>query len=766
VSGVKKRAGSKFVSKIVPLVNTYYSSIERDNQEKYIIGIAPTGIKVWDLQGVEKTVSAPLGYSYLAGISGYKTLTLSDTTFIVNPDITVSMDPVLTPIGQTTGLISLRAIDYNLIYNISIEGVGASAVSFTAPSSGVLNIENAAVSLAAQLNSATNIDATSLGGVIKYTITNNAPYILKVWTSRGSDFITGIPGTVENFGDLPAVGFDGVTVKVNQNPTTDDDDFYVKFIGSGVGTWQESVKLGIKYRLDPTTMPHTLTRNNDGTFTFSPFVWSNRSVGDELSNIEPSFVGQKISNILFERNRLGFLSDVNIIMSESGAINNFWRSTVSTIIDSDPIDLSVPSRQVDTLRTSIGVKDGILLFSDSAQFLLSAGDSDILSPETAAIISVSDYTSNTAVEPVRIGESIFFSTRKDQSSGIREYLYSSGSDITATTDITEQVPELLPITVTDLTGSSTENILFCIGRTLSNIYVYQYLQSNQQKVVSAWSKWSFNASIILFAKVVDDFLYVVLSRVGGIYIERIPLNSSRRLPPLSDEVCLDEAGSTVGLSRAFSAGKTTFVFSRVFSKTPTLVSLVQRAQDNIFVGDKLTPFSIVSTATTTTVVMTGDWTNSQFYIGSTYLFSHEFSTVHLQIGEGEVDIEGRYQIRNMTITLDSTGECEFKVIYGDPSFDLSTVFVSDITDWALVTDMSSLSFTGSSSIQTHSYLLSRMFPDRDLTGRYTLVNHSARVPIMCQNTKYRLLVLSESYTPVTLVKAQIEAMYHKRSRLV
>jgi hypothetical protein len=421
---------------------------------------------------------------------------------------------------------------------------------------------------------------------------------------------------------------------------------------------------------------------------------------------------------------------------------------------------------VDVLRTSIGVKDGILLFSESGQFLLSAGDSDILSPETAAITSISDYTSNTGVDPVRVGENIFFVTRKDSSSGVREYFYSSGSDITDSSDITAQVSSLLPIALTDLSGSSTENILFCAGRTLDTLFVYQYLSNGQERVVSAWTKWSFNSSAILFSEVFNDYLYVVLQRGTKITIEKVALSTNRRYKSLSDEICLDESGSSVGLGRVFSSGRTTFVFPRLFTKTPILFADTTRPQDDISIGDKITPFSITTSTTSTTVVLNGDWSSSQFGIGASYLFSHEFSSPHLQVGEGEVDVEGRLQVRNYTIQVNNTGECEFKVIYAEPGILPTTVFVNDVLNWSQITDMATLSTGAAVQLPSYSYFVSRTFPDKNISKKYTLLSHPIRVPVMCQNTKYRLLVLSESYTPVTLVKAQIEAMYHKRSRLV
>lgn len=765
VSGVKKRTGTTNIAKLTLNSGSFYYSIERDNLERYILSASPAGIKVWGSDGVERTVSAPSGYSYLAGTSEYKTLTVSDTTFITNPEKVVSMNSAPVPDTTKTGLIFIRAVDYGVAYTVDLGGVVA---NYTAPTSGSIGVDSVASSLSSTLNANANIDAVFLGGVIKYTVLNGAPSALKTITSRGTDYITGIPGEIENFGDLPAVGFSGVVVKVNQNPTTDADDFYVKFSADGAGSWEETVKPGLASTINPATMPHTLTRNSNGSFTFQPYTWVPRLVGDEISNPNPSFIGQRISNLFFDRNRIGFLSDVNVIMTESQGLNNFWRTTVSTIVDSDPIDLSVSGTKVDVLKTSVNVKDGVLIFSESSQFLLNVGDSDVLSPETAYLTLVSDYESNTNVDPARVGDGIFFVTRRASNSGVREYVYTEGSELTESSDITGQVPTLLPNNITDMTGSSTENILLLFSSNTKTLYAYQFLQSEQRRIISSWSKWNYGGADVVYATVLGDYLYLILQRPEGVYLERMSLSPDNRLSPLKSDLCLDNIGSSSGTVRSFNAGtnQTTFTIPRDITGQVTLVSAVSIPTSSINIGGKLTPVSITQSAGVSTVRFSGDLTTLDFYYGVPYLFFYEWSIPYLKLPEGEVDIEGRYQIRNVTVLLENTGDCAFDVIYGADTEKLFNVFIADISDWSLVSDMSNLSLSQTTTDNLFTYDLDRPFPDYSTTTQYNLIDHAMRVPIMSENTGYRLIARSSGYTPVTLVKSQVEALYHKRSRTI
>ena len=80
-------------------------------------------------------------------------------------------------------------------------------------------------------------------------------------------------------------------------------------------------------------MPHALVRQANGTFTLDALNsssafggWSSKEVGDEYSNPNPSFVGQGISNMFFFANRLGFLSEDAVILSQPGDYFNFFQT--------------------------------------------------------------------------------------------------------------------------------------------------------------------------------------------------------------------------------------------------------------------------------------------------------------------------------------------------------------------------------------------------------------------------------------------------------
>ena len=88
-------------------------------------------------------------------------------------------------------------------------------------------------------------------------------------------------------------------------------------------------------------MPHVLIRNANGTFTFKRQTWGNRIAGDATSAKNPPFVGEAIKNLNVFRNRLVMLSDEYACLSAADDYTRFWPETVQTVVDSDPIFISL-----------------------------------------------------------------------------------------------------------------------------------------------------------------------------------------------------------------------------------------------------------------------------------------------------------------------------------------------------------------------------------------------------------------------------------------
>ena len=149
---------------------------------------------------------------------------------------------------------------------------------------------------------------------------------------------------VDNVSQLPEFSFQDHVVKVI-NSDSYDDTYFAKFVAdngtSGVGHWEETRDPSRSPGLDGSTMPHELVNTALNTFTFRQFTWTERKVGDDVTNSHPSFVGNKIQQAFFHNNRLGFLSNDNVSMSQAAKYFNFYHTSAQIVTDADPIDLSL-----------------------------------------------------------------------------------------------------------------------------------------------------------------------------------------------------------------------------------------------------------------------------------------------------------------------------------------------------------------------------------------------------------------------------------------
>jgi hypothetical protein len=422
-------------------------------------------------------------------------------------------------------------------YSLNINGTSYSFTSTTTASS--YQSTNIATQIFNQISGLSGFSVTNLGSDLH--ISSSSDFTISATDGYGSQASQVIKGSTTNFSDLPARAVNGYTVEIAGDPANAFDNYYVKYISDSSvdgGVYQETVIGGTKDSLDVSTMPHVLIRQADGSFRFTPcngstytisgtdyYVpeWGDRLVGDELSAPNPTFVDRTISDVFFHRNRLGFLSDESVIMSRAGEFFSFYPETVTTILDSDPIDVSVSHTKVSILRHAIPFNEDLLLFSDQSQFLLRG--SQILTPSNVDVAPTTDFENSNLCKPVAAGKNVYFIFKKGDFSGLREFFIRPDSDQNDAEDITGAVPKYIPKNVYKMAVATNENILCLLSDEEPNaIYVYQWYVANNQKLQSAWHKWTYGNTTdtkILNADFIETDLYLLVQRTDGTHILKI-----------------------------------------------------------------------------------------------------------------------------------------------------------------------------------------------------------------------------------------------------
>ena len=398
----------------------------------------------------------------------------------------------------------------------------AGSASFTTPTdteSGVLDLSQVVDTLRDRVSAISGFTADSIGNVIKITRDDGRDFNVSTRGGTVNSAMTAIKGSARDVADLPGECFDQFILKVNNTEDSDADDYYVKFTTEapgipGAGSWEETVAPGIETTINSSTMPHALIRQADGTFTLDALNsdsafggWAPREVGDETSNPKPSFVGQTISNMFFFANRLGFLSEDTVVMSQPGDYFNFFSVSALTVSDADPIDITASSTKPAILKAAVGTPKGLILFAETSQFLLATSEI-AFSSSTVKLTEISNYFYKSRVMPLNSGVSVSFISESNTYSKVMEMAVDSVENRPVVADITRVIPEYLPPNFEWGEVMTNNNMIF-YGDNTEEVYVFKFFNNGEERQLAGWAKWEYPAEVHMLASE-DDMSYLVM----------------------------------------------------------------------------------------------------------------------------------------------------------------------------------------------------------------------------------------------------------------
>jgi hypothetical protein len=748
VFGLGKRPPTEHISKLSNATNTNSKIhiINRDSEEQYVVIITNGGIKVYDLEGVEKTVVAP-SLSYLNSTSpilDINCVTVADYTFIVNKEVVVTKSGSLTATRPAEALFYIKNGQYKTTYEIKIDGSTAASYqtldNSNSSNSSSITTDNITTELYNDLVSAFPSGYTIVkDGSIIYFSKNTGTFTASVSDGLGGDGLILVKDKTNSFTDLPYKGYQDFTVEVTGDNGTQYDNYFVKWSGTA---WVETVKGGLDNSLNPTTLPHLLIRTSDGNFRFTKADGSSYTVGANTSTVptynprtcgdsdtapDPSFVGSAIADVFFYRNRLGILSNENVVFSKAGEFFTFYPETVTTVLDDDAIDISVSHNRVSNLKYAVALNEELLLFSDQTQFLLKPEET--LTAKTVSINQATEYEIDPNCQPIPIGQNVYFSFKRGNFAGVKEYFLSADLQTKEALDTTINIPRYMKGQLYALRGSTTENTIFAFGSGERNaIYVYKFYFDNQNKALQrSWSKYTFpTGTVILDGAAIENYFYIVIKRADGTYLEKINLKTNEVDTNLNFPVLLDRKTLVTGVYNS-STNITTWTLPYPDTNAKSIV--LSGDWNSTMRGRNIA----VSSSTSTTVTALGDFSTAPAFIGLNYNMKFKFSTLYL-----------REQKSTGTTATISTGRLQLKkinLIYADTGYFKVTLSPRARTD-------SVFAFTG-------QILGSAAF----ILGQPILESGEFKCPIQCRNTDVEIQIDSDSYLPCNFLSAEWEALY-------
>ena len=539
---------------------------------------------------------------------------------------------------------------------------------------------------------------------------------------------------VDSISDLPKSAPNNFKIKVRGSAEDNEDDYYVKFETNdgdtdfSDGGWVEDVGFGELTTLDQTKLPYKLVNTATNTFTFGACTWATLQAGDSNTNPFPTFTTKTISNLFFYKNRLGFLSEGSVILSEAGEYFNFFRTTVRTLLDSDPIDVNVASTKVTKLKSAVGFQENLVLFGERGQFVLRGGD--LLTPKTVSITPITNYETDTSTTPLELGSYIYFPFTRGSYSGVREFTVNANTDTYDSVEITAHVPQYIPSNIMDVAGSTAENCICVVSQNSStdstiqqSMYVYKYYWEGGQKVLASWSKFTFPFSVIGF-DFVDSELYIVATKNGKTELLKGPMEEKLIDEGVSFNTYLDlresatVSGTSIALSYTPEATDTVQVYTRESGSTK---------------AGALIPCTVAGS----TVTVDASHDGTPVWVGIKYTMSYTFSEQLFRQRANQKRSPSGYQrhfLKGGTLFFDDTAS--FKVEVTPKARDTYTnTFTSNIV--------------GSTTV-----------------GTLPIESGSFSFPIMSAAKDTTIKIVNDSALPGNFQSAEFESFIHSRSKRV
>jgi hypothetical protein len=533
--GLCKRPGSEFIQDIGTedeFKDCHFFFYKRDNQEEYFSACKKNSIRVFATDGTEATVSvqgSALDYLSSNNHFDYRTLSIQDKTFICNRTVVVREEeaPEFSP--NIAGTVVLLSVQWSADYTVTINGTDFTVTTPAADSDEsadvnadyILDLIKTAIDAGDEPIAVTKLDIS-----LEIESTDGNPFTLDVVGGRNNEALEEFQDTVRDASKLPTKSVDGRTVKV-ENSASNEDDYYLEYSTTDK-QWVETRAPDVSPGFINSTMPHELISTAPNEFVFKEVDWNKRLVGDLITNPSPTFTNNTINNLFFTNNRLGFLSGPNVVMSRTSAYENFYVKSALTQIDSDPIDLNTNSTIPSNLVHSLPVPQGVILFSNRQQFLMSAND-QIYTPTSTYIRQISSYEVDEDISPVDLGTYQVFIQK---TLGYCKVMVMQIPDINqppSVIDISKVVAEWIPPNIDNLITSPVNELIILSSRENNEIYFYRKYNTGSEEKMQSWFKWKMPGKTLGYV-VPEDTIKFISTQANKTAFSEVPLDKSLALP--------------------------------------------------------------------------------------------------------------------------------------------------------------------------------------------------------------------------------------------
>lgn len=487
-----------------------------------ILNCATGEVVILDTNHAELAVLDGAAYLTTANPKDIHATTVGDEFFMLNKSVKPTAGTVAAGFDPAkAGYFYIVSGAFSRKYEVTVNtSMGSASATYTTPGGG--GSGDAALTtpeyIASQLQAGLTASLTALG----VTMTRTTAYVffkstgtatnVTVNTSTGSSYVLSSRARYTNVvGNLPAqlpADADGFIMSLGDTRTPQ----YYRYDNATLA-WLECGAYGSTSALDD--MPVSITFST--VWGFNTATFEGRLSGDSTSNEEPRFLTTGITGIASYQGRLVLLAGSRACLSASNKPRRFYRSTVTSVVDSDPIEIGSSANSSASYEYAVAFQKDLILFSAGYQALIPSGN-QALTPRTATVVLTSSHEADTTSPPVTMGRTLMYPAPKSKDFfGVLEMVPSPYTDSQyVSADATPHLPKYMGGRCRFSVSSSVSNmVLFAPTGDLHSLIVHEYMWDGDQKVQSAWHSWTFSHEIAT-AYFASEIIYILFVQNGSI----------------------------------------------------------------------------------------------------------------------------------------------------------------------------------------------------------------------------------------------------------
>ncbi|WNV48172.1 tubular tail protein B [Caulobacter phage Quill_5.2] len=564
-----------------------------------------------------------------------------------------------------TSDIPSTASDYQKQVNDRVNAYNGQVTKWIGDAVEDITPANIATKLATALTTAGITGCSTVGATL---VIDNAS-IVECSTEDGGDgtLMYGVGKDVTNVDKVSATHWPGKIVRVRPKKNNGKDSLYLEALAKDgtTGAWTEvtwrecagytmlpvapfciaTVKAGTLY---VAATPATLT-----SIVGDPTpVFKTNEVGDDLTSPLPYFINKKIDYLGLFQDRLVIGSGAVLLFSRPGDYFNWFRSSVLTKQDDDPIEIYALGAEDDVIKYSTTYDRNMFLFGRRKQY--SVNGRQPLTPSSANIVVSASHEDATDAAPQNSGNFVFYCKTRNGITSAHQVQQGQLADTPESFNISQQLDSYIQGKPVEIVATTAPNTVFIRTTAERNVlYTYAYLDTpaGNERLFDSWSKWRWHPDLgsIIGMSRHDGDLYVYMLRRGvdkdgaskvWIAAERFVLDTGISPRPYADSLRLLPAVTTPDANSFLHANQSIINSSWVaFPKTSL----------KPFIGvpwEKLSEFQTQYAATYTEAYVGVD------YSDSTYVTP---TNPYMRDKNGRAIVNGRLTLGRLSIGVADTG---------------------------------------------------------------------------------------------------------------